>query len=436
MEFSTTTVVIFSMFALFLIGLPLFSSVAISACIGLMYGGTLPMSVIHNSLFEGLNIFPLLAIPCFVIAGMLMEYGNITHHIVSVVKQLVGRTPGGLGITTILACTFFAAISGSGPGTVAAVGTLLIPAMIKSGYSRSYAAAAASSGGTIGIMIPPSNPLIIYAVVCNISILSMFTAGFVPGFTVAFAMTITAYLIARRHGYKGDVDAPPFHFGTFVRSCIKYFPSLVTPFIVLGSIYGGFATPVEASVVAILWAILVGCIFNRALRPIHFYKSLLAGAMVCGSVLVIIAAATLFGRLLTFEQAPQQLIQLILTITNDPMTVLLMILGVLIIIGMFMETLATIIILMPILMPVLQEFGINPIYFGILLVVTNEMALLTPPIGVNVFVSSGIAKVPVEQVYVAVLPYLAALFMCLMFFTFTPEYVLWLPKLLGMNIGW
>jgi C4-dicarboxylate transporter DctM subunit len=353
-----------------------------------------------------------------------------------VVKQLAGRTPGGLGITTILACTFFAAISGSGPGTVAAVGTLLIPTMIKNGYSRSYAAAAASSGGTIGIMIPPSNPLIIYAVVCNISILSMFTAGFVPGFTVAFAMTITAYLIARRHGFSGDMDAPPFHLGIFARSCLRYSPSLLTPFIVLGSIYGGFATPVEASVVAILWAVLVGCVINRALRPIHFYKSLLAGATVCGSVLIIIAAATLFGRLLTIKQAPQLLVQLILTITRDPMIVLLMILGMLILIGMFMETLATIIILMPILMPVLQEFGINPIHFGILLVVTDEMSLLTPPIGVNIFVSSAIAKVTVEKVYVAVLPYLVALLACLIFFTFMPDYVLWLPKLLDMNIGW
>lgn len=432
MEISTLTIVVASMFLMFLLGLPIFASLMISATLGLLWGGDLPMSVVHNSLFDGLNLFPLLAIPCFVIAGTLMEFGNITGQIVDVLKQLVGRMHGGLGITTILACTFFAAISGSGPGTVAAVGTLLIPSMVRNGYSPSYAAAAASSGGTIGILIPPSNPMIIYAILGNLSVTTMFTAGFVPGFTVGACMTFTAWLIARKQGFKGDADAPPFRLRHFLKSCIKSSPALATPFIILGSIYTGYATPVEASIVAIIWSLLVGFVINRSLRPKHLYWALLAGVTTCGSVLIIVGTSTLFGKILTFEEAPQRLTALVLEITRDPNMVLLMIIGVLIILGMFMETLSTIIILMPVLMPMLAELGINPIHFGIVLVVTNEMALLTPPLGVNIFVSSGIAKIPIEKVAVAVLPYLIALLACVLFFAFVPDFVLWLPHMLGM----
>ncbi|MDR2574182.1 MAG: TRAP transporter large permease [Desulfovibrio sp.] len=431
MELSTLSVIVISMFALFLLGLPIFAALAGAAVAGLFYGGNLPLSVIHNSLFEGLNIFPLLAIPCFVIAGTLMEHGNITQQIVDVVKQLAGRSYGGLGITTILACTFFAAISGSGPGTVAAVGTLLIPSMVRNGYSHTYAAAAASSGGTIGILIPPSNPMIIYAILGNLSVTAMFTAGFMPGFTVAAAMAFTAWLVAKRQGFRGDATAT-FNLKFFGLSVFKAAPALATPFIILGSIYSGMATPVEASVVAILWALLVGGIVNRVLRPIHLYKALLAGVNVCGAVLLIVGTSTLFGKLLTFEEAPQQLTELVLAVSSDPTVVLLMIIGVLIILGMFMETLSTIIILVPVLMPVLHQLGINPIHFGIILVVTNEMALLTPPLGVNLFVASSIAGVSIERVALGVLPYLAALLICILLFTLMPGYVMWLPRLLNM----
>ena len=305
------------MVVMFIIGMPIYMSLCIAAAVTLVCGDILPLTIIHNSLFDGLNLFPLLAIPCFVVAGTLMEYGNITNQIIDVVKQIVGRTYGGLGITTILACTFFAAISGSGPGTVAAVGTILIPSMIHNGYSKDYAAAAASSGGTIGILIPPSNPMIIYAILGNLSVTAMFTAGFVPGFIVAFAMIVTAWLLAKKHGFRGDPDAK-FHLGHFLQSCRKGFFALMTPIIILGSIYSGYATPVEASVVAILYALFVGIVINRSLRLTHIYKALLEGAMICGTVLLIVGASTLFGKILTFEEAPQKLTSLVLGISKNP----------------------------------------------------------------------------------------------------------------------
>ena len=209
------------MVLMFLLGMPIFMGLIISAASALLFSDILPLSIIHNSLFDGLNLFPLLAIPCVVVAGSLMEYGNITHQIVDVVKLLVGRMHGGMGITTILACTFFAAISGSGPGTVAAVGTILIPAMIRNGYSKDYAAAAASSGGTIGVLIPPSNPMIIYAILGNLSVTAMFTAGFIPGFLVAFLMCGTAFMLAKKNGFAGDTRCaalPDGYFFAYLRA--------------------------------------------------------------------------------------------------------------------------------------------------------------------------------------------------------------------------
>ncbi|MCK9240588.1 TRAP transporter large permease [Desulfocurvus sp.] len=420
-----------AMAAMFLLGMPIFMGLVVSASAALLCSDILPLSIIHNSLFDGLNLFPLLAIPCFVVAGSLMEYGNITHQIVDVVKQLVGRMHGGMGITTILACTFFAAISGSGPGTVAAVGTLLIPAMVRNGYSKDYAAAAASSGGTIGVLIPPSNPMIIYAILGNLSVTAMFTAGFIPGFLVASIMCSTAYLLARKNGFSGDADQPPFHMGTFLRTCGRCFFALMTPVIILGSIYTGMATPVEASVVGIVWALFVGVVINRALRWEHIYKSLLEGAMICGGVLLIVGASTLFGRILTFEEAPQRLVSLVMGISTDPNIVLLLIIAVLYVLGMFMETLATIIILVPVLLPVILKLGIDPIHFGIILVITNNVAMLTPPLGVNLFVASRISHLSVERVSMAVLPYIAALTIAILIITFFPSIATWLPYALG-----
>lgn len=431
MEISVMTMVLVTLGGMFLLGMPVFMSLAIASMVALTYGGYLPMSVIHNSIFDGLNIFPLLAIPCFVIAGTLMEYGNITNQIVGVVKQMVGRMYGGLGITTILACTFFAAISGSGPGTVAAVGTILVPAMLRSGYSRDYAAAVSSSGGTIGLLIPPSNPMIIYAILGNVSVTAMFTAGFLPGFVVAIAMCSTAWLMARRAGFSGAADQPPFQIMAFLKSCKESFFSLATPFVILGSIYSGLCTPVEAAVLAIAYALFVGFVINRALTLAAVYKSLLEGALICGAVLLIVGTSTLFGKILTYEEAPQRLAEAVLTISRDPNMVLLMIIGVLIFLGMFMETLSTIIILVPVLMPMLHMLHIDPIHFGIILVVTNEMALLTPPLGVNLFVASRIANISVERISVSVLPFLAALLACILLLAFFPSISTWLPSVIG-----
>ena len=399
-----------------IVGCPIFVSLGVASTLALILTN-IPMRIVALDMLKVMDMFPLLAVVGFIFAGALMEKGGMARQIVDVASLFVGRIRGGLGITTILACTFFAAISGSGPGTVAAVGTILVPAMVRNGYSKDYASAAASSGGTIGILIPPSNPMIIYAILGNLSVTAMFTAGFIPGFIVAFAMIMTAYLLAKRNGFKGDENAAPFNMKFFLRSC--------------GNAGFALATPVEASVVAIVWALFVGIVINRVLRPRHIYRALLEGAMTCGAVLLIVGASTLFGKILTFEEAPQRLASIVLGISDDPHLVLLMIIGVLYVLGMFMETLATIIILVPVLLPMILQLGIDPIHFGIVLVVTNNVAMLTPPLGVNLFVASRIAGISVERISVAVIPYLIALTLCILLFTYVPAISTWLPSLMG-----
>ena len=427
----TLTILGGTMLLMILIGVPIYMVLIGSTILALVSAANLPLAIVHESLFEGLNSFALLAIPVFVVAGSLMERGGITTQIVDVVKQITGRIHGGLGITTIMACTFFAAISGSGPGTVAAVGTLLIPSMIRNGYSPRYAAAVASSGGTIGILIPPSNPLIIYGIMGNVSITSLFTAGFIPGFMVAFCMSVTAWLIARRQGFSGDSEQPPFNLALFLKTCARNSMSLLTPVITLGSIYSGVCTPVEASVVAVIWAFFVGGVVNRQLTWRKIYESFLDGAMLCGVVLLIVGSSTLFGKLLTYEQVPLRLAQMFLAFSQSKVVIILLILVMLLILGMFLETLATLIILVPVLMPVVTQLGIDPVHFGIFLVLTNEVALLSPPLGVNLFVSSRIADIPVESVVVGILPYIGVLIVCTLIVAFIPEVSLFLPRLFG-----
>lgn len=428
---SPLAVALLTMVACFLIGMPIFMSLAIAAAIALVSQDFLPLAVIHNTLYDGLNIFPLLAIPCFVVAGTLMERGNITNQIIEVVKSIVGRAYGGIGITTIMACAFFAAITGSGSATVAAVGSILIPAMINNGYSRSYAGSVAATGGCLGILIPPSNPMIIYAIICNLSVTGMFTAGFIPGFLMAAAQGLVAYMLARKHGFGADAGAKPAGLKNMLSTTRRAFFSLCTVVVVLGSIYSGLATAVEASVIAVVWALFVGGVINRALSLRDIYDALVDGAMICGSILLIVGTSTLFGKILIYEEAPTRLAQLVLAASSNKYAVLLMLIAALYVLGMFMETLATIILVAPVLLPVLHELRIDPTHFGIILVMATQIGLLTPPLGVNLFVASRLSKVSVETLSLGVLPYIAIMTGVVLLITFVPPIATWLPGLLG-----
>lgn len=430
---SILSIAIIAMFVLFLLGLPIYACLTIAASISLLTSDILPLSVIHSSLFDGLNIFPLLAIPCFIVAGALMERGNITNQIISVVRVLVGRLYGGIGITTILACSLFASITGSATSTVAAVGAIMVPAMVRNNYSPRYAGACAATGGTIGILIPPSNPMILYAIIANVSITGMFSAGFLPGFIMAGALSATAWYLAKRNGFKADESVEDFSFKAFLTTCRKSFFSLATVVIVLGSIYSGLATPVEASIVAVLWALFVGFVINRALTLKDLYDSLMEGVMLCGAITIIVGASTLFGKIMTYEEAPMRLAAFLVEITTNKYAIMLLIVALLYVLGMFMETLATVILVTPVLVPVLAQLDIHPIHFGIVMVMANEVGLLTPPMGVNLFVASRLSNVSVERLAVSVLPYIFVMTLVILLTVFCEPISTIIPTLLGFN---
>lgn len=416
-----------ALLVLLVLGVPIAHALG-AATLLLVLAQGIPPVFLPQTTFNTSDSFPLVAVPFFVLAGYLMEYGGLSQRLVNLASALIGHVQGGFACVTILACMFFAAMSGSGPATVAAIGTLMIPAMIRVGYDRPFAAAVASTGGTLGIMIPPSNPMIIYGVVGNVSVTQLFIAGVVPGLLTGFVLIIGSWWLCRRYGFVGSGERPSTQ--RMWRAVLDARWALLAPVVVLGGIYGGVFTPTEASVVAAFYGLAVGLFVYRELNLRLVYRALANAVLVGGTVTIIVGLASGFGRLLTQYQIPQQLTQSVLSLSTNWFVVLAIICIGLIIIGTFMETLATIVLLTPILLPVVVALGVDPVHFGILIVITSEIGFLTPPLGVNLFVAMGIAKVTLEEITKAVMPFLWMLLSMTLILTALPSLSLWLPRLL------
>jgi C4-dicarboxylate transporter, DctM subunit len=403
------TIAILLTAALFL-GVPIFAAIGI-ATLGEILLSPVPLTTVANTLYSGVDQFPLIAIPCFVLAGAIMTHGGITGDIVRVMRMLVGTRPGGLAAVTVLSCMFFAAISGSGPGTVAAVGALMIPSMTKHGYDKDFSAAVAASGGTLGILIPPSNPMIVYGVLASVSIGDMFIAGIVPGLLMGLLLMLVALVISYRRGYRSD--SASIGGETLAKAATEGALSLLTPFVILGGIYLGIFTPVEAAVVAIVYALLVGVVVKRSIGVAELWKALSETSAICGGLVLIMGTAILFGEQLALEQVPQRLAAAMMLVTDNATLMLLLIGAFLVVLGTFMETLSTVIILTPILLPLVKQLGVHPIHFGIILVVASEIGFLTPPLGVNLFVACNLSGLSLEAVARAVLPFVVVMIFAL-----------------------
>lgn|SRR5690554_3666218 len=434
-----------SFLVLLLIGAPITVSLAGAAMAAFVVLGKNPISFVQIA-FTSVGSFPLMALPAFILAGALMEAAGISKRLVDIAESLAGPITGGMGAATILACLFFSAISGSGPATTAAVGMLMIPAMVKRHYDLSYASAVTASAGGLGIITPPSIPLVIFGISAlgmrppaeaitmhgqfsSVTISKLFIAGVVPGFIVASSLLVMNYLVSKKHGYKGaDGDWNRAQLWLALRKGVW---SILAPVIILGGIYAGFFTPTESAVVAIFYTLFIGLFVHRELTFKKIFLSLRTTTWLSGRVLLILFAATVFGRLLVEQRIPAQLAESIISWTDNVYIIWTVLIFFLLFIGMFMETLAAIMILVPVLLPITYMLGMDPTHVGIVVICALSVGFITPPLGENIFVASGIGGATVEQIVMRSLPFLLVLMVAIFVIALFPSLTLWLPELMG-----
>jgi len=408
--------------------IPIGITLGLSTGIAMFLTTNIPMSMLVQKSVTGLDSFPLLAIPFFILAGELMCYGGISKRLVTLADALVGWVTGGLSMVTVLACMFFAAISGSGPATVSAIGSFMVPEMKARGYKAPFAAAITAASGTIGVIIPPSIPFVIYCIVAQCSIGEMFIAGIIPGIIIGLALMTVCYINAR-----GDKNIARQEIPTF-RSVARAFGdgiwALITPIIILGGIYGGIFTPTEAAVVAVVYSVFIGFFVYKELTFEMLYKCLRQAALVNGATEFMIGFSMAFAAYLTMAQIPQSMAAALGQLASNPWILLAVINVFLLILGCFVDNIAAVIILTPILLPVVKSIGIDPIHFGLIITVNLAVGFITPPYGINLFVASAISGERIEDISMSILPSIIAMILCLMLFTYVPAVTMWLPTVL------
>ncbi|WP_116654638.1 TRAP transporter large permease [Pelagibacterium sediminicola] len=420
--------ILFALFLLLMVlGTPLGIAIGAATLLVMQFvPGAPPASLLIKNAIVGSDNFPLVAVPMFILAGEIMLAGGLSGRIVGMAALLVGRVRGGLAYVNVIASMFFAAISGSSPATVAAIGSNLIPEMAKRGYRPDFAAALTSASGMLGVMIPPSIPLIIYGVVANVSLGALFLAGIVPGILFGIGFMVVARMVLRGNLDESVATAAAEEVSGQGRGGIW---ALFVPIIILGGIYGGVFTPTEAAGVAVVYALFVGMVVYREITLAQLPGILVRSGTMTATIMIMVAMAFAFGRFMTIEGIPGALADLITGATDNPIAILLLLNLVLLITGMFLEPVAAIIILTPILLPVTQTLGVDPVHFGVIITCNLAIGFCTPPVGINLFIASSIARVPVEAVVVRVLPFMVAMLISMALVTFVPALSLLLPAL-------
>lgn len=419
-----------SFIVLVVLGVPIAFVLGISSFVALWFGSTQTLTLIPQQMFTACDSFPLLAIPLFMIAGSLMEAGGISKRLIRLADVMVGHHTAGLAYVSIVTCMFFAAISGSGPATVAAIGAIMIPAMVQAGYDQGFAAAVMAVAGSIGIIIPPSIPMITYGVEADASIGGLFTAGFVPGILVGLMLMLCSRIVCTRKGFGISTRAK----ATRVERWTAFkdaFWAIMMPVIILGGIYGGIFTPTEAAAVAVFYGLFIEIFAYKELTLKKIKPVLVDSGVTTAMIMLIISAAKVFGWIMTAERIPDAVAKSMLAISSNKFVILLLINVLLLVVGCFMETNAAIIILTPILLPVVVKLGVNPIHFGIIMIVNLAIGMSTPPLGVNLFVACGIKKLSIERITRAVIPLLIANLIALLLITYISPISLALCQLFG-----
>ncbi len=417
---------------LMMASVPVGISLGISTLVTMVLTTNLDVITIPQYCFRGLDSFPLMAIPFFMLAGNLMKFGGLSEKLINLSNSLVRGFKGGLGHVTVLASMFFAALSGSAPATVMAIGSNVIPQMEKHGYDRGYATALASSAGTIGVIIPPSIPFVIYGVVSGASIGDLFVAGIIPGVLIGVVLMVVNYVYARKYGYGGEGRAS---FREFLHELKDAIWALLVPVIILGGIYGGIFTPTESAVVAVVYTLIIGFVVYKELTWKKVWDAFMETGALNGTTTFMVGLSMSFAAYLTLAGIPSAVGQAILSLNAGPVVILLLINVVLLIVGCFVDNISSTIILTPILLPIALGVGMTDVQFGIVMTVNLAIGFITPPYGVNLFYGSAIGKVSIEELSKKILPFIGAMIICLLLLTFIEPLSMWLPTVMAAKAG-
>lgn len=423
----TLTIVLICFFVLLALSMPIALLLAATTAIYLIFIAHVPVTSLIQQLFNGLDNFVLLGVPFFILAGNIMAEGAISDRLVGVMRLFVGRFTGGLAMASVLACMFFAAISGSSPATVIAIGSIMMPALIKEGYGDRFSVGLLTSSGSLGILIPPSIPMILYALVMNVSVAEIFMAGFLPGIFIGCTLMGYSYYMSYKHGWRSDKR---YTFKEGMRIIKSGLWALFLPVLVLGGIYGGIFTPTEAAAVSVVYALFVELFIYKELKIGKLFAICRDSAVLSGCLLFILSCAMSFIWLLTVEQIPVKLAEAIVSNIQSKWLFLLAINGVLLIIGGLMDIVTAIIIISPILVETLTRYDIDFIHYGIIMIVNVECGFLTPPFGLNLFVSMAIMRRSLVEIGKSILPFILLFLGCLLVITYVPQLSTLLPKLL------
>ncbi|MBN6886200.1 C4-dicarboxylate transporter, DctM subunit [Cytobacillus horneckiae] len=425
----TVAVLFISLFVFLIIGVPIAIALGASALVTIYFTTTLPLTIMTQKAFTALDSFPLLAIPFFMLAGVLMGKAGVSRRLLTLATMLVGWMVGGLAMVTVVTCMFFAAISGSGPATVAAIGSFMIPSMKAKQYDEGFAAALTAASGSIGVIIPPSIPFVMYGVIGGVSIGSMFLAGIIPGMIIGLGLMVVSFLIAKKKDYKPDTSID-YSFKAVLKAIYDAKWALLIPVIILGGIYGGIFSPTEAAVVAVVYATLIGIFVHKELSMKDIYECIRESIVINATTMIIVGLSISFAYIMTLEQIPNSIAGFITDLSSNPLVILLVINLILLIVGMFIDTISALVVLTPILLPIVTAVGIDPIHFGVILVANLAIGFITPPLGVNLFVASSIGNVKIERIVSAILPFLLSMLITLFLITYIPVLSTWLPGLL------
>ena len=422
-------IMVIGLIVFLLLRIPIAYSIGLASMLALLFGKGLGIDYLTQTLFNANNSFTLLAVPFFILAGDLMLAGGVSKRLVNCIQMYLGSISGSLAIITVVACMIFAAISGSGPATVAAMGGIMIPIMIEENYDRGFSCSLASAAGSLGPVIPPSVIFVMYGVTAGVSISDLFIAGITPGIIIGVVLIIYAKVLVKKNNW--GIKKPKATVRGKLIATKDAIWAILVPVIILGGIYSGIFTPTEAAVVACVYAIIIGFFVYKELTFKKLYEVFKRSTLTLGSAIIIVAFSSIFGRILTIQQVPQTLATFLTGITDSKILILIVINIFLFFVGMFMETLSAVLILAPILVPIAIAYGISPIHFGVLMTINLALGLCTPPVGVNTYVASSLGGIKIEEMIKSLLPLIGVMFVTILLISFIEPSSMWLVKLLN-----